>query len=437
VEPAAASNGATVVAAVQSGRFYTSGASDIGFATSFDAGVTWHAGTLPAVTRYTLPRGPYDSASDPSVAYDAAHGTWLIAAIPIRFEQLTVSGVLVSRSADGVTWSDPVTVASIGDLTDDKSWIACDNHAASPYYGRCYIEWDYYSGSAGVIDMSVSTDGGQTWSAPAHPNRDPGGLGGQPVVEPSGTVVVTIDDVNETHVLAFSSSDGGTTWSTPVTVSSIADHLVAGNLRTSPLISASADAAGKIYVVWQDCRFRMSCASNDLVMSTSTDGVSWTAPARIPIDDRSSAADHFIPGLNVEPGTSGATASLALTYYSYSNTQCTGATCALFANFIASPDGGATWTAPQTLAGPMNLQWLARTNEGVMVGDYVASTFALGRPIAFLAVAGSSTGATFNEATYVSTRGIAKLGAALRRTSHGERPVPGFHSDHGLRHFRP
>jgi hypothetical protein len=38
----------------------------------------------------------------------------------------------------------------------------------------------------------------------------------------------------------------------------IAGHQVAGGLRTDPLPSAQIDAAGTVYVVWQDCAFRRS-----------------------------------------------------------------------------------------------------------------------------------------------------------------------------------
>ena len=44
---------------------------------------------------------------------------------------------------------------------------------------------------------------------------------------------------------------------------------------------------------------------------------------------------------------------LGLTYYFYSNANCTASTCALNVGFISSLDGGTTWTAPTTLAGPM------------------------------------------------------------------------------------
>jgi len=86
--------------------------------------------------------------------------------------------------------------------------------------------------------------------------------------------------------------------------------VVAGGLRTSPLPSAEIDGAGRVYVVWQDCRFRASCYVNDIVMSTSADGITWTPAARLPADSTTSNVDHFIPGLAVDPATSRGAASV-------------------------------------------------------------------------------------------------------------------------------
>ena len=93
----------------------------------------------------------------------------------------------------------------------------------------------------------------------------------------------------------------------------LADQLPPGGLRTSPLPTAEIDAAGNAYVAWEDCRFETKCAANDIVFSTSADGLSWSAVKRIPIDAVSSGVDHFIPGLAVDPSTSELGAHLALT----------------------------------------------------------------------------------------------------------------------------
>src|SRR5205085_1339237 len=71
----------------------------------------------------------------------------------------------------------------------------------------------------------------------------------------------------------------------------------------------------KIFVAWEDCRFRTNCSQNDIVYTTSTNGSSWTAVQRVPIDSVTSGVDHLLPGLGVDKATSGASAHLGLLYY--------------------------------------------------------------------------------------------------------------------------
>jgi hypothetical protein len=80
VEPDTYAEGSTIVGAFQTGRFPDGGASDIGWATSLDAGRRWVHGSLPD-TVYS--RGPYARMSDPVVAYDKKYRTVLTLAFLI------------------------------------------------------------------------------------------------------------------------------------------------------------------------------------------------------------------------------------------------------------------------------------------------------------------------------------------------------------------
>jgi len=396
VEPDTFASGNTIVAAFQSGRFTDGGASNVGWATSTDAGATWTAGFLPGTTRFA--GGSYARVSDPSVAYDARHGVWLIITLPLG----SPGGVLISRSTDGaLTWGNPVPVVATGDGLD-KPWVACDDTATSPHYGNCYATWDD-NADGDRLKVSTSSDGGQTWGAVKETADHQFGLGGQPVVQPGGTVIVPAADGFETSILAFSSSDGGASWSATTTVATADAHPVAGGLRTGPLPSAEVAADGTVYVAWQDCRFRTGCAVNDIVFSTSTDGTTWSTPARVPIDGLSTPTDHFIPGLAVDPATSGTGTHLALTYYYLPEGNCTLATCRLDVGFVSSADSGASWSVPDQVAGPMSLGWLPPTTQGLMVGDYISTSFVAGNPRSVVAVANPKCGATFDEGMYTWT----------------------------------
>src|SRR3954451_7255793 len=96
VEPDTFAFGSTMVTAVQSGRFNDGGASGIGWATLNSAGSVVASGTLPGITTHNGNGGPYDRVSDPSVAFDAAHGVWLVSSIPIT-TSLGVPVVFVHR----------------------------------------------------------------------------------------------------------------------------------------------------------------------------------------------------------------------------------------------------------------------------------------------------------------------------------------------------
>jgi len=368
VEPDSFSNGSTIVSAFQVGRIYDGGACAIGFSTSTNNGTSWTSGLLPGITKWAG-GGPNDRATDASVAYDARHNAWLVSSLTL-LEAGGVRGnaVVTSRSTDGgLTWGQPFTTATGGDL--DKNWIVCDNTATSPFYGHCYTQWDDH-GAGNRLEMSTSTDGGQTWSAPATNNT--GVIGGQPVVRPDGTVIVPIANANETAIGAFNSTNGGTSWSAVTTVATIRHHTVAGSLREGPLPSAEIDGAGTVFVAWTDCRFRKSCRANDIVLSHSLNatGTSWSAVSRVPIDATSTRIDHFIPGLAVNKASSGGTAQLGLTYYFYpaGSTQ-------LSVGFIGSSNAGNTWSAPQTVANGMPSTWAATTSQGRMVGDYISTSY--------------------------------------------------------------
>jgi len=184
------------------------------------------------------------------------------------------------------------------------------------------------------------------------------------------------------------------------------------------------DAAGKVYVAWQDSRFR-SGARDDIVMSTSTDGASWSAVVRIPIDATTTTVDHFIPGIAVDRNTSGGSAHLAVTYYYYPTSSCSASTCQLDVGFISSTNGGSTWSAATQLTGPLSLSWLAATTQGRMVGDYISTSFdATGLAHGVFATATAPSGSTFHETIDTPSTGLsAHAGSTAVQTWFLPQPV--------------
>jgi hypothetical protein len=388
VEPSAAAFGSTVVATFQVGRFRDGGAAGIGWASSANAGRTWRSGVLPSLTFASTPAGDASRASDPVVAYDAAHRTWLIATLALGD---TFSGLSISRSADAVQWDAPVAAArtSRPALAHDKQWIVCDNTATSPRYGSCYLA--YTDIALQRIAVQASRDGGLTWGPAATVTASFGAeaVGALPLVQPDGALTVIILG-NVRAMYAVRSIDGGATFAPPVGISALS-QAQQPLLRALSLPTAAVDASGRLYVAWADCRFRRGCEGNTIVLSSSADGTTWSPPARVP----GTGFDSLIPALAADPAVPG---RLGLVTYVRTSGSCDAATCAIGVSFTRSRNGGGTWTTPRRLdTVPSRYAWLASTEGGQFLGDYIGAAFASGRFVPVFAFASPPAGARLRE----------------------------------------
>jgi hypothetical protein len=108
-----------------------------------------------------------------------------------------------------------------------------------------------------------------------------------------------------------------------------------------------------------------------------------------------------MPGIAADPV--GAAGHLGITYY-----ELAPCACRIDASYIGSFNGGVTWVKPQRLdARSIKPAWLARTSLGLMLGDYISTSFAGGgKPVPVFALASPPSGASLREATFVTTRGI-------------------------------
>ena len=184
--------------------------------------------------------------------------------------------MLVSRSTDGgLTFGPPKVVNASGDF-NDKNWSVCDDSASSPFYGHCYTEFDDFT-KLNRVQLSTSTDGGLTWGAARTTPDHTCVIGGEPLVQSNGTVVMPIDDCLETAILSIRSTDGGNTLTKPVLAAQLLNDGHPGAIRSPDLPSAEIDKSGRVYVVWSDCRFEAACSApigtNDLLLISSADGI--------------------------------------------------------------------------------------------------------------------------------------------------------------------
>ena len=398
VEPDSLSAGSTIVTAFQSGRLVDGGAAVIAWATSRDAGRTWRRGFLEYPGRV----------SDPVVAYDESRGTWLIAALGAADRN---AALLVARSPDGVAWTPLRSVVDDATETYDKEWLTCDNRQSSRFHGRCYLA--YLDVASSEIRVRRSTDGGATWSAPARilsgapPPATPNGA--QPVVRPDGTVLVpftvfgSIDDATTDRISVARSTDGGATFGPARRIAQLFEE-VQIDVRAPAFVSADVDAGGTVYLAWADCRFSRECTSNGIVLVSSSDGVTWSAPRYVPVGAPDAPAHRFVPGLALDPATRGTSARIAITTYTVSKPQGCVDCEVVDAYLVTSADGGRSWRPAVRLnVESMSTHWLAATSLGPMLGDYISTSYVGGQPVPVLALAAAPDEVGFREAIYAGT----------------------------------
>ena len=358
VEPDSFGFGNTVVAAFQLGRTRTGGASGIGWATSRNGGATWSSGTIPTTS---------SRATDPAVAYDSAHVVWLVSILALhQGREELLSSLVTSRSPDGLVWSSPIVTSPIQDhFAHDKNWIVCDNGTASRFRGRCYVVWTAVVREVEALGISWSTDGGLTWSADSvEPSIS--GSAWQPVIRPDGTLVVLY--IGARAIRAVRSSDGGQTFAAPVTVSSLQDSPTPG-WRAPSLPSAEITVRGRITVAWADCRFRSGCGSaatpNDVVYSSSSDGLRWSRVRRVPTGPQLNGLPHLIVGLGVD------SARLGVAFHVLTP-------AGVVPYYLFSPDNGRRWTQPDALAPAQPATAFPEAGPQRFLGDYISTSFVSG-----------------------------------------------------------
>jgi hypothetical protein len=157
-----------LVATFQEGRFTGGGAVDCGYSISIDGGLSWSRALIPNLTQAA--GGPYYRATDPVAGVDLAGNVYLNteAATDPSFNN---GVILVSRSSDGgQTFGAPAVVYHPPDNTvfPDKPWMAINTFSGTATAGRILATFTLFSNlnqEGGSIGRAYSDNGGMTWSA--------------------------------------------------------------------------------------------------------------------------------------------------------------------------------------------------------------------------------------------------------------------------------
>jgi hypothetical protein len=385
-EPDSFTVGRTTVVTYQVGRRFDGAATNVGWATSTDDGRTWRNGLLPGLTAASVPPGPNARASDPVVAYDARHATWLISTLALEG---TITRLAINRSTDGVTWSTALAAQeeqSAQGISYDKNWAACDNTPSSRFYGRCYLAYTH-SADRDMLAVSWSDDGGLAWSAPVDIGAR-GGVGVFPAIRPNGDlVVVYLWQAGELSITSSRSLDGGASWEAPVRIADVDGRCRVPDFRAFSLPSAAVDSVGAYWATWHDCA-AAGAGTNAVYVATSADGTAWSPPRAA-----TRGRNAVLPAIGTSPG-----GRIAIAYMR-------SGPAGIDVEVMESPGSAATWGPARRLsAQSMPLRWMPNTTSGRMLGDYISVHYASGRPLVAWVLATPPAGETFRQAAY-ATRG--------------------------------
>lgn len=271
--------------------------------TSFDGGLTWQ----PVATANPDGRVQGDDAVAFSRDGFAYHAYISFDGIRVERPERAWSGLFVTASKDGLTWTTPVAVVDHINTAipfEDKPWIGVDRSANSPHRGNVYVAWtrfDVYGSDNPAhrshIMFSRSRDGGRTFSAPLEISDDTGDAkdsdgtveGVVPVAGPNGDVYLSW--AGPKGLVFDKSTDGGWTFGRDVVITNLPggwDLPVPGLERHNGMPVTAVDLSGgpnkgSVYVNWIDERN----GDPDVFVAASRDGgKTWSAPLRVNDDGK-------------------------------------------------------------------------------------------------------------------------------------------------------
>lgn len=379
------------------------GCGGIGFARSTDGGYSFGAaqavpGSVPAAGSSWDPSLAVAPNGTVYVAYMVNNGTGGTPAVAWSWDHgATFAGWALVTPPNATSFRDRdfLAVAPNGtvDVTWDDSPVSWMDALGCAAGGSCY----FLAGDYNVV-IASSADGGRNWSAPVpidplYPNG--GSVAAPIVVEPNGTIDVLFESFNvsgTSHTLGAGynyftrSTDGGTSWSTPVRVANLSFRnttwWIDGDL--------ARDAGGLLYATFDS---QSGSADTAWVVVSSDGGATWGAPVRVNPD--AGTAVHALVSV------AGATNGTA--YVAWMANNSSGGWNAYVSPLTVRSNGSA-WGPITTVSAQAGL-------PGYWIGDTLGVSYLGGNASAVSWTYGVTLNGTNNSEVYAAVIGVPPPGA--------------------------
>jgi len=355
-------------------------------ASSDDGGRTWRTSTIPGLTVCT--GGTADQASDPWLSVGRDGTVYFSGISGIVGGAVPPIAVVASRSTDGGrTWAPPTTVTPANPGNDTDSITASPTRDGHAYL--VWANWDHafrLPMTANALRFSRTTDGGASWSLPVtihRPATTAIDFSGHVLPLPGGALLAVWANADVIQgigtLLASRSRDEGRTWGPAVVIAAhpvgvFSDPETGNELPQPGFPSAAVSPDGTVYVASEAST--SPDAGGVSIFRSCNGGRTWTT-SELP----GVTAFAFEPAIAVD-----AHGTVGITWYDLRNDRRGDATLTTDVSFAHSRDRGATWRQ-EHLAGSFDL----RTTPNNRLGEYqglaglrhgFAAVFTMSRPAA-------------------------------------------------------
>jgi hypothetical protein len=345
---------------------------------STDGGTTWGQTNLPIVTGDSFH-------SDPTVDW-TSDGTAWSTTIGINSTGTTLKMRAYKSTSGGASWTFDATFSG-SQTSTDKQMVWIDHSASSPFKDNIYAAW--HNGAPEYFNKRTGPAG--SWGTPkviSGAETTGTAIGTDVKTNANGDLFVAWPSTGNSRIIFTKSTDGGATFSTPVSIRTTFDSYDIGvpamnNRRALVYVTLAAyrnASKNMVYATWTDlsgdsgctspgsepgANTASTCKSRIWFARSSDGGATWGTAVRL--NHQASLNDQFNQWMAVDETTG----RVAVMYY---DTVGNAGRKKTDVWYQTSGDDGATWSAAFKVTSTQTDETIAGSDSGNQYGDYNGMT---------------------------------------------------------------